>query len=41
MGVPGSGQERAYSVAQIMGFTGEHFVEHLGEIAAIKDHHGL
>jgi uncharacterized damage-inducible protein DinB len=41
MGVPGSGQERAYSVARIMGFTGEHFVEHLGEIAAIKDNHGL
>lgn len=41
MGVPGSGQERAYSVARIVTFTSEHFVEHLGEIAAVKDDHGL
>ena len=36
-GVPGSGKERAYSVARIMEFTSEHFVEHLDEIAAIKE----
>jgi hypothetical protein len=41
IGVPGRGDERAYSVARIIGFTGEHFVEHLGEIMAIKDSHGL
>jgi hypothetical protein len=41
MGVPGSGEERAFSVAQIVGFISEHFVEHLGEIEAIKDNHGL
>lgn len=41
IGVPGSGTERAYSVTRIMTFTGEHFVEHLGEIAAIKRNHGL
>jgi hypothetical protein len=39
--VPGRGDERAYSVARIIGFTGEHFAEHLGELAAIKDNHGL
>jgi uncharacterized damage-inducible protein DinB len=37
MGVPGSGSERAYSVAQIVQFTSDHFVEHLGEIATIKE----
>jgi len=37
VGVPGSGNERAYSVARIIEFTGEHFVEHLGEIEAIKE----
>jgi uncharacterized damage-inducible protein DinB len=41
IGVPGRGDEQAYSVARIMEFTGEHFVEHLGEIAAIKHNHGL
>ena len=40
IGVPGRGDERAFSVAKIIGFTGEHFVEHLDEIAAIKESHG-
>jgi uncharacterized damage-inducible protein DinB len=35
IGVPGSGDERAFSVAQIVNFTAEHFVGHLAEIAAI------
>jgi hypothetical protein len=41
IGVPGRGDEQAYSVARIMEFTSEHFVEHLDEIAAIKHNHGL
>jgi len=41
IGVPGRGDERTYSVARIIDFTSEHFGEHLGEIAAIKEKHGL
>lgn len=36
IGVPGSGHERAYSVARIIEFTSEHFVEHMDEIAGIR-----
>ena len=41
IGVPGSGEEQAFSVAQIVAVTGEHFGEHLDEITAIKENHGL
>jgi hypothetical protein len=41
IGVPGRGDEKAYSVARIITFTSEHFFEHLDEIAAIKHNHGL
>lgn len=41
MGVPGSGNEKAYKVARIIEFTSEHFVEHLGEIETIKASHSL
>ena len=41
IGVPGSGDERAFSVAQIVDFTAEHFVEHLDEIEGIRGIHGL
>ena len=41
IGVPGSGDEQAFSVAQIVDFTAEHFVEHLGEIKGIRENYGL
>jgi len=37
IGVAGSGDERAFGVAQIIDFTSEHFVEHLDEIASIRE----
>ena len=39
IGEPGSGDEQAFSVAQIVDFTAEHFVEHLDEIREIKKNH--
>lgn len=41
IGSPGRGDERTYSVARIIDFTSEHFVEHLEEVTAIKRDHGL
>lgn len=39
--MPGSGDEQAFSVAQIVDFTTEHFVEHLDEIERIKANYDL
>ncbi|MGD2079332.1 MAG: hypothetical protein PVH18_13190, partial [Chloroflexota bacterium] len=36
IGVPGSGDERSFSVARIITFTSKHFIEHLDEISAIR-----
>jgi hypothetical protein len=41
IGVPGSGEEQAFSVAQIVDFTSDHFVEHLDEIKGIKENRRL